>query len=147
MIDNQAIIRELAIIRQANNGIVQPAAVVEFARNPETALHSRFEWDDSEAAEQYRLWQARHLLRVYVTVVGSEPEPIKAHVSLISDRNESGGYRYIGDVLNSPSLRAELLRTALRELEAFRSKYHRLKELSDVFAAIDAVSKSDKVAV
>jgi hypothetical protein len=37
--------------------------VVEAARDPNSPLHSAFTWDDAEAAEQYRLAQARVLLR------------------------------------------------------------------------------------
>ena len=38
---------ELEQIRNANGGILYPKAVVDFARNPDTDLHSGFEWDDS----------------------------------------------------------------------------------------------------
>ena len=133
------IMKELARIAKSGGGIVQPSAVVEFARNPKTALHSRFTWDNTEAAEQYRLWQARHLLRVYVTVIPNHHEPVIAHVSLMSDRRADGGYRHIKAVMEDAEMRAELLETAMHELTVFRTKYASLKELCDVFAAIDKV--------
>lgn len=41
-----------------------PNKVVEIAKDPESPLHGHFCWDDNEAAHQYRLEQARSLIRV-----------------------------------------------------------------------------------
>jgi len=68
---NSAIQQELESIRRSAGGLLRPEDVVEFARSPETALHEEFTWDDSEAAHQYRLWQARQVIRVNVTVIGN----------------------------------------------------------------------------
>ena len=47
---------ELDRIKKSNEeGLLKAEEVVEFARNPTTALHDRFTWDDSAAARQYRL--------------------------------------------------------------------------------------------
>lgn len=35
---------------------------VEFARDPETELHSRLEWDDTKAAQKYRVWQLSKII-------------------------------------------------------------------------------------
>ncbi len=66
--------QELEALAEANNGILRPEIVVEFARDAKTALHSRFEWDDTEAAKQYRLWQARQIIKVAINVLPAEPE-------------------------------------------------------------------------
>ena len=44
-------------------GRLTPEQVVEAARDKASALHDCFEWDDSTAAEKYRLDQARDLLK------------------------------------------------------------------------------------
>ena len=44
-------------IADAHGGKLRPKDVVEFARNPATALHECFEWDDKKAAVQGRLWE------------------------------------------------------------------------------------------
>lgn len=36
------------------NGRLTPQLVVNAAKNPKSALHSRFEWDDTKAAARYR---------------------------------------------------------------------------------------------
>lgn len=51
------------------------ATVLEVARkNKKSELHKCFEWDDSEAAEQYRLLQAGQILRALVTTEEVEDE-------------------------------------------------------------------------
>lgn len=54
-----------AVLAVANaQGEIEPAAVVEAARSKKSPLHDRFEWDDSVAGHQYRLQQARHLIKL-----------------------------------------------------------------------------------
>lgn len=127
----------------AKSPTVRPADVVEFARNPKTALHSAFTWDNSEAAHQWRLQQARMLLRVSVTQIGGQ-EKVRQFVSLVDDRNEDGGYRMTVAVLSDAEMRARLLRQALAELEVFEAKYASLKELAGVFKAVRMVSKNGR---
>lgn len=123
---------------------VRPEAVVEFARNKSTALHKKFEWRNDKAASEYRLWQARQIINVYVTVL-PHPEasgPIRAWVSLASDRVlKGGGYRSIESVLTNDEKRAELLGQAIRDLKRLQQQYRLLSELDPVFRAINAVSR------
>lgn len=132
-------IREELLSIQTSNGICSPVAVVEFARNPETALHSKFEWDDAEAAESYRLWQARQIISLELTIIQSGTKQIETRlfVSLSNDRKPEGGYRLITDVLNDPDLRKQLVYEALQEFNKIKIKYGHLKELATVFRAVD----------
>lgn len=45
------------------HGQLRPEDVVNVASRPDHPLHDCFEWDDSVAAEQYRIDQARTLIR------------------------------------------------------------------------------------
>jgi hypothetical protein len=54
---------ELETIRLGHEGKLRPPDVVEAARPKEAILHPLFEWDNSLAAEQYRLHQARNVIR------------------------------------------------------------------------------------
>lgn len=47
---------------QKEDGRLDPKDVVNDARHPRSPLHDSFEWDDSVAAEQHRLLQARRLI-------------------------------------------------------------------------------------
>ena len=49
-------------------GNLTPHVVVDEARDEESPIHDRFEWDDTKAGEEFRLGQARKLIRVVLTV-------------------------------------------------------------------------------
>lgn len=139
------VLNELERIRQENGGLLQPQVVVNEAQNPESPLHSYFDWDDSEAACKWRLEQARRLIRVAVTIIHpDQTEPIRTYVSLLDDRMTRAGYRSTVEVLNDKERRDAMLQQALRELAAFRKKYAVLSELAEVFAAADAVLAGQK---
>ena len=115
---------------------------MERARPKTSPLHSRFTWDDSEAAHQYRIWQARQLIRVSVELIGGLTGPVDVFVSLTTDRYEKGGgYRVMTKVLSDSELREQMLTDALNELSVFEQKYSRLKELAAVFAGIHKVKR------
>jgi hypothetical protein len=55
----QELEQELSALKR--DGLLNPAGVVEWAAaNPESALHRQFEWNDTAAAAQWRLDQARN---------------------------------------------------------------------------------------
>lgn len=145
MIDERLIgeqrVAELEQIRTRSGGFLNPEDVVVFAKNPKTALHSWFTWDDTEAAAQYRLWQARQVIRVCVTVHEDvKGPPIRTYVSLYDDRGENG-YRLLTDVMSDDELRAKLLAQALSELRNWQQKYSQLKELAPIFASAETVKR------
>jgi len=125
--DAQTIGEELDKIRRARGGELMPTAVVEAARDPAHPLHGFFEWDDSRAAEAYRLDQARAIIRL-VRIDDIDPdEPPRAFLSIGSDRGTS--YRSFDDVKASADLRDAVLRQAEKDLEAFQRRYRSLKDV------------------
>ena len=92
----------LSALAEAHGGKLDPETVVDVARDPDHPLHSHFEWDDSKAAHQYRLGQARALIagqRMYLFMVTSGPlfvhDPtlptsVGGYVSLIDARQDDG---------------------------------------------------------
>ena len=141
-------LQELETIAAANNGLLRAADVIAFAVDESTALHSRFTWDDDEAAHQYRLYQARNLIRVTVSMLPRVKQEYRAFVSLKSDRysGDGGGYRVTANVLSSKERRAELLENALEDLEVFQQKYRMLTELAPVFGAASQVAAQKRKA-
>jgi len=131
---------ELERIAKQHKGIIDPAVVVEFAKNKETALHARFCWDDTEAARNYRLWQARHIIAMEVTIIerNNKEVSIRAFHSLPADRTEGLGYRPIQGIMSDADMAADLLASAKEELRRLRNKYKILEiALSGVFGEID----------
>ncbi len=139
------VLSELETIRQRHGGLLRPADVERFARNTKTALHARFTWDNDVAGYQYRLWEARQLIRVTVSVMPGTERSCRTFVSLMDDRTqEGGGYRITADLLSDEEGRQRLLDEALEELEVFRRKYRNLKELAAVFAEMDKIAAPKK---
>ena len=136
----KAIRAELEAIRKRHGGVLDPKHVVHFAADEETALHGCFTWDDTKAAQEHRLWQARELIRTVVHMTHLHSEAVNMYVSLTGDR-KAGGYRFIGDVLTAAKMRAMLLADALAEFERIQKTYHQLTELADVFSAIGDAKK------
>jgi len=135
---------ELAQIAKVGGGMLDPKAVVEFARDEASALHSQFNWDDNEAAELYRIHQARQLIRVQVFHEPKVERTMQVYVSLPLDRETGGGYRRMVDVLSDTDRRQQLLTMALAEMDVFTRKYARLEELSEVFDAMRKAAKRSK---
>jgi hypothetical protein len=72
------------------HGELTPSIVVDAARQSESALHPIFEWNDSKAAEEYRLGQARNVLRAIVKHYPEidETAPVYVHVRSPNPRYE-----------------------------------------------------------
>ena len=121
-------------------GRLSPKQVVEWARShPNSVLYKRFEWDNSKAAAQYRLWQARELI-TSVEVIYPDGEKRQIYVSPIQSR-KNGGYEILADVLNDKGKRKSFLTQALDELERVCTRYNELIELAGVREAIQLVKK------
>lgn len=128
---------ELEHIRLTHDGVLRAADVLEYARDPEAALHQRFEWDDTKAAEQHRLWQARELIRVVVRTQPAGDASARVYVSLADDRrNDGGGYRTLDDVMRSKTMREALLKQAYADMVRFETTYRQLTELASVISAM-----------
>jgi hypothetical protein len=115
------------------HGEARPEHIVKAARSEKHPLHAHFEWDDSEAAKQHRLEQARYVLRAVTIVREDRPDvTIRAFVNV----EREGAWNPIDVVLASPTGREQLLAQALSDLQALSRKYHVLEELEDVRSAI-----------
>ena len=116
--------------------------LVEDSRPEDAPLHGEFEWNDEIAAEKYREEQARGLIR-HLRVVTENSEPKRVYCNLVRVSPE---YTLIERAVKREDTRMQLLRNAMRELEAYRSKYAELSELAKVNAAIDEFLEDMRVA-
>ena len=137
----QAIVQELRKIQRAHGGWLKPEDVIEEARPAGALLHTEFEWDDSKAAHQHRLDQARELIQVCVEYYPQTQKMTRVFVSLSNDRSKGGGYRDMRVVLGNREHREQMLQDALDEMQRFRVKYAVLKELINVFSAMSKAER------
>lgn len=122
------------IADEIGNGKITPQEIVERARNEQSELHKCFEWNDTIAAEKYRLQQARNVLAMLVLKPNSEEEQ---PVRIFSLTTEKSVYQPTKQFLLQSDEYQNLLKRALAELEAFKKKYSTLNELEEVFRAIE----------
>lgn len=120
---------------ERKHGEVTKELVLESARSAKSVLHPCFEWNDTKAAEKFRLTQATRLINA-VTIVVDEAEvtEVRAFVN-VTDSNK-GRFINVQSALTDEDAREIVLRRALNELQAFKKKYADLSELAVVFAAI-----------
>jgi hypothetical protein len=141
---DEQILKELLIIKKkSKDGLLHPEAIVAYAMNEDTALHTRFEWDDGKAAQEYRIWQARQLIRIVVRVVPHTNIETAVFVSLKKDRygDTHGGFRTVVEVLSDEDLRKELLQDALEAFNYWKEQYYLVQELIPIFEAAEDVKK------
>ena len=114
------------------NGTLTPALVVQTARDPDHPLHGRFEWDDSVAAEKYRLSQGGELIRSIKISYRDDRGEYKDVRQYHSFRSTDGGHRYepVEKVVNDPMLDRILRNDMEREWKALRKRWEGYVEFS-----------------
>jgi hypothetical protein len=139
---NEQRLAELRRLQKAGGGKLDPRAVVDAARAADNPLHGDFTWDDTEAAEKWRLEQAREIIRVTVVWEPRTERNIRAFVSLPADREAGGGYRYVPQVVKTVNGREQMLAAAIAELRQVQEKYRDVEQLAGVFAEIEKAAKT-----
>lgn len=113
------------------NGHVEPRAVLDASRDANAPLHDVFDWDDSVAAENWRLYQARQLIINIVTVETNDQEEREQTRTFVS-APQKNAYVTLQAALNDDEMRVHLLEQARRDAKIFLSKYRNLQELAKV---------------
>lgn len=114
------------------------AQILDKARDEQTELHKCFDWDDAEAAEKWRLQQARHI--VCNLVIKEKSDTPRPEVRVFFKTDADNGYKPTVLIMQDKDEYRKLLDRALAELTSFRAKYKTLVELDGVFDAIDKVT-------
>lgn len=143
--DAKAVGAHLELLRQQFKGELTPEDVLSDAKHDNSPLHSFFEWDNTAAAHQHRLAQARGLIRSVVAVYVDEEKKqpamrAKAYVHIA----EAGSphYREAGHAMSQTKTRQLVLQRAWRELQAWRKRYADIKEFSELFDVVDEIEKN-----
>jgi hypothetical protein len=120
----QVVGERLEQLRAEAGGELTPDRVIADARNPNSPLHTLFEWNDSEAAHQYRLVQARALIRAVVVCYRAVPESGARSIVAFVNVKQGDRQYYIATAvaLADPQRRAIVLRQAWEDFQACRSR-------------------------
>jgi len=120
---------------------VKPEQVLDKAKDKKSELHKCFDWNDSTAAEKYRLIQARDVIRHLIVVQKNEDdeqkEPVQFRVMLKNERTHESGYKQTVIMVKDEDEYRKLLEQAYAELHSFKQKYSCLSELANILELID----------
>lgn len=138
--DADAVGAHIEMLREKFKGELTPEDVLEDAKHGNSPLHSFFEWSDTEAARQYRLQQARGLIRSVVAIYTRDDAPAvktRAYVHI----NEPGTphYREASHAMSLSKTRDMVLLDALNELLTWQKKYKDLIEFAGLFEAVQQI--------
>lgn len=121
-------------------GSLTALVVLQGARVKRSPLHTLFEWDDNVAAHEYRLVQAREVLRSVVILNEEQPdaEPIRAFVTIIGEQGTD--FTPLMVAMNDEQMRAQVIARALREMQIWTKRYGQYEELAAIVQATERLS-------
>lgn len=115
---------------------VSPAQIVEYARKPNAELHRCFTWNDAEAANKYRIFEARQVVCNLIIRKENgdkqEPTPIR-----LFHKTENGHYKPLTLIVQNEDEYESLLRQCKEALESLKRKYYSLSEYQEIWDLIN----------
>lgn len=112
-----------------------PQNILEAAKNPDSELHKCFTWDNTIAAEKWRLYEARKVVcSLVIADKKNNQEPTNIR---ILHKTNGNGYKPIQFIVQQKDEYQKLLERAFEELRAFKTKYSSLSELEEIMSLID----------
>ena len=137
-LDAREVCKELnSIMVQNNKNQLLPKDVVDYARkNPESELYKGFEWNDTKAAEEYRLIQARQIIyNIRVIPLEDEQKDIKSYnieFMPFTHLPNDEGYRSTIEVYKNEETYEQLKQKAYKDLIYWRDKYSNIIEFKSI---------------
>ncbi len=134
--------------------------VVEMAVRPASPLHKFFEWNDTTAAHQHRLHQARQLFQSYTIIYsdGRESRPVPRMISLkFATKYKEKGEQYyltIDELSEDEALAEQYLDSLISEIVTLANQHEAVrrfvkirrgetaKQLRGFFSIADQLSKA-----
>lgn len=146
MSDHSAAVKR-AIQALERSGKLTAHDVVRAARNPESPLHSCFEWDDSKAAEQWRLEQARSLIRsveVRITVQDGGTVSVPVYVRDPARDTEEQGYTALESIKGDPDAARAMLYVEMTRVEGLLSRAEGIAAACGLGPQVERLAKRTK---
>lgn len=122
------------IIRKAGT----PERVLLQASNPTNPLHDLFEWDDSKAAQEYRLVQCRVMVNsLRVEIIDNQQKP--RHITAFIKKSDRVTYVAVPEADKDDLGAAEL--ECWRHMKRFHRKWKDLQFAQTVIASIQSINQ------
>ena len=128
------------------HGTITPQMVLEEGRDSKSPLHKFFEWDDTKAAEKYRLAQAYAMIQatkfvVFLNTTSKEPPQVSSGTEvrkLIPAFGKGEGFKMRNEVLAEPDARQALIERKKSVLKSWCKSVVDLPELATLRALIES---------
>src|SRR3990167_2956704 len=135
--DKEIVFKALKQIKGVSKHLI-PEAVVKRAENPKSPLHEYFEWNDTAAAQAYRIIQAGELIRSCKLIVhkGEIGYQLPAWVHDYRIGPNKSGYVEASELQKRPS---DAKSAVLAELDAARNHILRARDMGMVFGLEDEI--------
>lgn len=120
------------------HGELTAELVVETARDENHPLHSRFEWDNAAAGDQWRKSQAAELIRSVKVVYkeATDKEEARTVRAFHAVRTPKGqAYQPADKIAEDPFTRQLVLNDMRRDWEALKRRYERFSEFTEMIRA------------
>lgn len=126
-------------------GVLKAQVVVDHARDAASPLHRCFQWDDTEAANRFRLHQARCLMHNVYTVKWKEDEatPDKPFVFNVATEEEGRSYKTASEIMDDRPAYDYLLANALAIIKGWRKRFAHIKELEPIHREVDKLTDEE----
>lgn len=114
------------------DGYLKPSIVLKEAKPVESRLHNYFEWNNKRAAEQHRLWQARHLITVanIINEDGEGEKLVNVPVKVCNDDSREGEYKTASALVKSVDEYQRAMDQAVAKLRAAQRAVSELEEVA-----------------
>lgn len=142
-----------------NGAGLSPQNLLDVSRSEGAVLHNEFEWNDSIAAEKFRLLRAGHIIRSIIVVHESpkeaedrEPKTVEVRAFFPThdkDEEARGTYQSLDTIARDDAMRARLMNDCMKELQWVQKKYRILNEIVETLdipieALKQAIEKQEK---
>ena len=132
----------------SRDGDLKASVVLDESRPEDAPMHPVFEWDDFKAAEQYRIDQARHLIRS-VEVIQPTGEQVKSWVHVPKVGGGEGAYHppevvvakpdYFALAISEAQARLKQAEESVRQLEKHANGDDNAEQLAKIAIAMQAL--------
>jgi hypothetical protein len=139
--DKDAVIIGRFLEKHFPNEEYDTAKIVELAKPKRSPIHKYFEWDDTVAAQRYRIQQARKMITSLVVIVDEQEAPAAVSV-VVRDGNKS--HRTYMDTFKAceqEDLREQVLQDAIKSLQGWEWRYQTLKGLKPLKGVFKEIEK------
>ncbi len=125
--------KTLEAIRKRDGGL-NPEIVVEDARPKNAPLHPAFEWDNATAGQQYRVIQARQMIRSVVCIrentdTGKKVEEIR-YVS-IGNLEHKSKYTTTIEALSDEEMKHQVMKDARAQMLGIQRRCQRIEDMAE----------------